>query len=41
MSPPRILVVEDEALLAKTLAKSLVKLGYEVVATVAEGEGSR
>ncbi len=34
----RILIVEDEILLAKSLARSLKNLGYEIVESVATGE---
>jgi PAS domain S-box-containing protein len=36
--PPRILIVEDESLIALDLSRRLPKLGYEVCATVATGE---
>ncbi len=38
MAPPRILIVEDEMLLAKDLAKRLTGSGFEVVARVTSGE---
>ncbi|MEW6352543.1 MAG: sigma 54-interacting transcriptional regulator [Thermodesulfobacteriota bacterium] len=38
MSLPRILVVEDEAKIARHLQRILVQLGYEVVAAVSTGE---
>jgi len=38
MAAPRILVVEDEAIVALHLRQQLVKLGYEISATVASGE---
>lgn len=38
MKLPRILVVEDEVVLAKALARQLTKLGYEVATIVTEGE---
>lgn len=34
----RILIVEDELLISANLARSLINLGYDVVAEVAEGE---
>jgi signal transduction histidine kinase len=38
MAAPRILVVEDEAIVAFDLERRLLNLGYEVLATVASGE---
>ena len=38
MAPARILVVEDQKILAMVLAKSLKNLGYEVVGMVSTGE---
>ena len=37
---PRILIVEDETIVAMDLAAGLRRLGYEVVATVRTGEGA-
>ena len=37
MTPTRILVVEDEAIISEDLQGILVKLGYEVVAAVSTG----
>jgi len=36
--PPRILIVEDESLIALDLSRRLPKMGYQVCATVATGE---
>jgi PAS domain S-box-containing protein len=38
MANPKILIVEDEAIVAKDLQKRLINLGYEVIGTVATGE---
>lgn len=38
MTDPRILIVEDELLIAKSLSKKLNKLGYAVVDIVSSGE---
>src|SRR5262245_61689168 len=38
MKLPRILVVEDEQIVAASLSKRLAKLGYEVVGSAAAGE---
>jgi len=40
MTAPRILIVEDETIVAMDLAAGLRRLGYEVVATVRTGEGA-
>ena len=40
MTPARILVVEDEAVVAKDLQQRLRKLGYDVPVTVATGEAA-
>jgi len=40
MSPIKILIVEDELLIAKGLARKLEKLGYEVVAIVSSGRAA-
>ena len=38
MKKPRLLVVEDEAIVAVDLSRTLQTLGYEVVATVGTGK---
>jgi PAS domain S-box-containing protein len=38
MTEARILIVEDEQIISKTLRRSLQNLGYDVVATVTSGE---
>ena len=38
MSKARVLVVEDEAIVAMETAKSLQNLGYEVISTVNSGD---
>jgi signal transduction histidine kinase len=38
LSPPRILVVEDEAIVARDISQQLQQLGYESVGHVARGE---
>ncbi|MFQ5560435.1 MAG: response regulator [Nitrospinota bacterium] len=38
MKPKRILLVEDEGIVALDLKESLVHLGYDVVSTVSSGE---
>jgi signal transduction histidine kinase len=40
MSPVKILIVEDELLIAKGLARKLEKLGYEVVSIVSSGQAA-
>ncbi|HEY4038451.1 MAG TPA: response regulator [Burkholderiaceae bacterium] len=40
VTPARILVVEDERIVARDLAGALTELGYQVPATVATGEGA-
>ncbi|HBR00425.1 MULTISPECIES: ATP-binding protein [unclassified Roseofilum] len=40
MSPVKILIVEDELLIAKGLARKLEKLGYEVVGIVSSGKAA-
>ena len=40
MSKPRILVVEDESIVAKDIQKSLEKLGYEVPATASSAQSA-
>ena len=40
MTRPSILVVEDEALIADDLQRTLVKLGYDVCAVVADGRSA-
>lgn len=38
MSPKKILIVEDEAIVAKDISVCLEKIGYEVLGTVSKGE---
>lgn len=38
MNPIKILIVEDELLIAKGLARKLIKLGYQVLGIVSSGE---
>ena len=38
MECPKILIVEDELIVAKSIARNLTKLNYEVVGTVTSGE---
>jgi len=40
MAAPRILIVEDETIVAMDLAAGLRRLGYEVIATARTGEGA-
>lgn len=40
MSTPKILIVEDEAIVAQDIASCLIKMGYVVAAIVASGEAA-